>query len=358
MNAKERKAAFIVFLVILACCFMMPSEQSAIAAKPIELIYTLHTPAPPRPPGKAAADQASLEWWAKEVEAKTQGRVKVKFYYGSMLGKVTDFLRMVGGGGVAQMGNIVTNYYRWELPLSNGAMLPFLTESLDVEGRAITKLYDQWAPMREEWARNNVKPLWWYAIDPYWLACKESIKSLDDLRGRKVAAFGGFLDIVPRFGITNMSMPASEVYDALQKGILNGVVFPYSPIKIFKFYEPCRVLVDLSFAGAQAPCAQVINLDVWKKISAEDQKTIEGISANMHNWFVQYYEEDKSNITDFYKKEGVTLITLSPEERARIKQICAEPIMNDWVAKCKEKGVPGEEFLTRYKAIVQELTKR
>jgi TRAP-type transport system periplasmic protein len=358
MNTRERRAAFVVFLAILVWCLVMPAGQSAqAAAKPIELIYTLHTPAPPRPPARAGVDQASFEYWAKEVETKTQGRVKVKFYYGSMLGKVTDFLRMVEGGGVAQMGNIITNYYRWELPLFNGAMLPFLTDSVDIEGRAITRLYKEWAPMREEWAKNNVKPLWWYAIDPYYLASKEKIKSLDDLRGRKIAAFGGFLDIIPKFGITNLSMPAGEVYDALQKGTLSGVIFPYSPIKIFKFYEPCRVLVDLSFCGAQAPCAQVINLDVWKKISPEDQKTIEQISAGMHDWFVKYYEEDKSNITEFYKKENVTLISLSPEERARIRKVCAEPIMNDWVAKCKEKGVPGEEFLKRYRAIVKELTK-
>jgi TRAP-type C4-dicarboxylate transport system substrate-binding protein len=361
MKLEKRKLlsmGFCVFLIILAYSFMVPCEKSAEAAQSIELKYTLHTPAPPKPPARATADQAAVEWFAKEVEARTAGRVKIKFYYGGVLGKPMDFLRMVGGGGVAQIGNIIATYNRWELPLFAGAFLPFLTTSVDIEGRALTKLYNEWAPMREEWTKHNVKPLWWYVVDPYWLAVKKPIKTFDDLKGKKIGAFGGFIDIISKLGITQMSMPAGEIYDALQKGILYGVIFPYSPIKIFKYYEPTGILVDLSFCGGQTPNAQAINLKVWNQISAADRKTIEMISANMHKWFVNYYEENNKFVTEFYKKEGVKFITLSPEEQARIKKVCAEPILDDWIAKCKEKGLPGEEFLRRYRAIVQELSKK
>lgn len=98
-----------------------------------------------------------------------------------MLGKPTDFLRVISGGGVAQMGNIIGSYNRWELSLFAGALLPFLTEGVDMQGRAITKLYNEWTPMREEWTKQNVKPLWWYVVDPYWLVVKKSTKTFDDL---------------------------------------------------------------------------------------------------------------------------------------------------------------------------------
>jgi TRAP-type C4-dicarboxylate transport system substrate-binding protein len=348
-------------LTIVTVFFLMVAFANPVTAqppKPIELAYTLHTPAPPAPPAKATADQASVEWFAKEVEAKTAGRVKIKFYYGGVLGKPSDFLRMVGGGGVAQLGNVIGYYHQWEVPLFAGALLSFLTTDLDIEGRALTKLYNEWAPMREEWAKHNVKPLWWYIVDPYWLACKKEISKLDDLRGQKISGFGGFGEIINKFGITQVAVPATEAYDALQKGSLDGLIFPYSPIKTFKYYEPCRVLVDLSFCGGQTPNAQVINLDAWKKISPADQKAIEGISANMHDWFVKYYQENEKRITDFYKKEGVKLLALSPQEQKRVKDTCAEGIWATWVAKCKEKGVPGEEFLKRYRAILSKLTKK
>lgn len=362
MKGKKTKvlySSFGVLSIMIAFLLMVAFEKpvTAQAPKPIELAYTLHTPAPPPPPTKPTADQAAVEWFAKEVESKTAGRVKIKFYYGGVLGKPSDYLRMVGGGGVAQMGNIVGTYHMWEVPLFTGALLPFQTTDLDIEGRALTKLYNEWAPMREEWAKHNVKPLWWYVVDPYWLGCKKKITKLDDLKGQKIAGFGGFGEIIKRFGITQMSVPGTEAYEALQKGTLDGLIFPFGPIRIFKYHDVCKVLVDFSFCGGQTPNAQAINLDVWKKISPADQKVIEEISAKMHDWFVKYYEGHRQELADLYKKEGVTLLALSPEEQKRIKDTCAEPIWADWISKCKEKGVPGEEFLKRYWAIVKELTK-
>jgi TRAP-type C4-dicarboxylate transport system substrate-binding protein len=351
-----------ILVLLIMVAFDKPITESASAQtsppRPIELAYTLHQPAPPPPPARGTADVAATEWWAKEVEAKTAGRVKVKFYWGGVLGKPSDFLRMVEGGGVANMGNIVGTYNQWELPLFAGSMLAFLTKDLDVQMRAITKLYDEWGPMREEWSKHNIKPLWWYVIDPYWLVCKKPTTKFDDMHGQKIAGYGGFGEIIRKFGITQVSLPSPDAYEALQKQVLDAIIFPYGPIKTFKFYETCKVFVDLSFCGGQTAAAQAINLNVWNKISPADQKAIEEISAKMHNWFLKYYEEDRKLLTDFYKKEGITFIAFSPGEEVRVKNICAEEIWNGWVTKCKEKSVLGEEFLKRYQAIVKELTKR
>jgi len=366
MKGERRKVLYtrigflsiIMIVFLLTVAFEKPATAQTPAAKVIELAYTLHTPAPPAPPAKATADQAAVEWFAKEVDSKTAGRVKIKFFYAGVLGRPSDYLRMVGGGGVAQMGNIIGTYHMWEVPLFAGALLPFLTTDLDIEGRALTKLYNEWAPMREEWTKHNVKPLWWYVVDPYFLACKKTITKLDDLKGNRIAGFGGFGEIIRRFGITQMSVPAGDAYESLQKGSLDGLIFPYSSIRIFKYHDVCKFLVDFSFCGGQTPNAQGINLDVWKRIAPADQKIIEGISANMHGWFVKYFKENERDVTELYKKDGVALLSLSAGEQKRIKDTCAEPIWADWISKCKEKGLPGEEFLKRYRAIVSDLSKK
>ena len=345
----------ICLVLIMASLPFMAACAKPAPAKPIELAYTLHTPPPP--PEGGTADQASVEYWAQEVGKRTDGRVTIKFYYGAVLGKPTDFIKIVGGEGVADIGNIIGTYNVWGVPLFAGALQPFLTTGVDVEGRALTKLYNEWAPMREEWVKHNLKPLWWYVVDPYWLLCKKPITKLDDLKGSKVWGAGGFAEIIKKFGITQVFFPAPEAYDALQKGTLDGIVFPYGPAKIFRYEEICKVFVDLGFAGGQTPNAQAINLDVWNKISPADQKTIEEISAGMHGKFLEFYDSERQKLRDYYDGLGITHITLSPEEQTRIRDMCSEALWTDWIAKCKEKGVPGEEFLTRYKAIVAELTK-
>lgn len=341
---------FVLMVVSLAG---VPASAEG-ASKPMVLSYALHTPPPVK--GQTIADQAAFEYWTGEIEAATEGRVKFRKHYASVLGKVTDFLKMVSGVGVADVGNMISLYNQWTLPLCAGTMQPFITKDIDVQGRAFAKLYNEWAPMREEWVKNNLKPLWWYVIDPYMLVIKEKITKLDDLRGKKIWGAGGFAEIIKKFDINQVFFPAAQAYEALQKGTLDGVIFPYTPINNFKFNEVCKVFVDMSFAGGQAICVQAINLDVWDKISPGDQKKIETISAEMHDWYMDYYKKARIRMDDFYRNQGVTFISFSPEEQARIKSRCAETLWADWIAKCQERNVPAEEFMKRYKAIVKGLT--
>jgi TRAP-type C4-dicarboxylate transport system substrate-binding protein len=342
----------ISLLLVMSFLFALPCIAKE-ASKPLVLNVTLHWAPPPKV--GAANDQASLVYWTKEIEKQTEGRVKFKIFYSSVLGKVTDFAKMVGGVGVADVGAIIAVYTQWQLPLFAGTMNPFLTTGIDVQARAINKLYHEWAPMRDEWTKLNLKPLWFFVIDPYRLIIKEEISSLDDLKGKKIWGGGGYAQIMKIYDITPVFFPPAQVYEAMQKGTIDGLFFPYGPSSFFKFYELGKYYVDMTFMGCQTPSAIAINLDVWNKISPDDQKTIERISAGMHKFFLDYSKKDAQRLNNFFKSEGVTFVNFSPEEQARIRDRCAEAVLADWVEKTDKKGAPGKEFLRRYKAIVSEL---
>ena len=344
----------ISLLLVMSFLFALPCMAKE-ASKPLVLNVTLHWAPPPKV--GAANDQASLVYWTKEIEKQTEGRVKFKIFYSSVLGKVTDFAKMVGGVGVADVGAIIAVYTQWQLPLFAGTMNPFLTTGIDVQTRAISRLYQEWAPMRDEWTKLNLKPLWFWVIDPYRLIIKEKISSLEDLKGKKIWGGGGYAEIMKIYGITPVFFPPSQVYEALQKGTIDGLFFPYGPSSFFKFYELGKYYVDMTFLGCQTPAGMAINMDVWNKISPADQKTIETISAGMHKFFLDYSQKDEQRLNDFFKGQGVTFVQFSPEEQAKIRDRCAEAVLNDWIEKTDKKGAPGKEFLERYKAIVSELTK-
>jgi len=347
-----RLITFISFLLIATFLFTVPCMAKE-ASKPMVLSVTLHWAPPPK--GGGANDQASLVYWTKEIEKQTEGRVKFKIFYSSVLGKVTDFAKMVGGVGVADVGAIIAVYTQWQLPLYAGTMNPFLTTGIDVQARAINRLYHEWAPMRDEWTKLNLKPLWVFVIDPYRLIIKQEISSLDDLKGKKIWGGGGYAEIMKMYGITPVFFPPSQVYEAMQKGTIDGLFFPYGPSSFFKFYEVGKYYVDLTFMGCQTPAAIAINIDMWNKISPDDQKTIERISAGMHEFFLEYSYKDEQRLNDFFRSQGVKFISFSPEEQAKIRDRCADAVLNDWIEKANKKGAPGKEFLERYKAIVNEL---
>jgi TRAP-type C4-dicarboxylate transport system substrate-binding protein len=354
MKKKTLGLVFGICFIFVMVTFLATPCWAKKETKSMVLSYTLHWAPPPKWGG--ANDQASIVHWTKEIERQTEGRIKFKIFYSSVLGKVTDFAKMVGGVGVADVGNIIAAYTQWQLPLYAGTMNPFLTTGIDVQARAITKLYNEWAPMRDEWTKLNLKPLWFYVIDPYRLIIKKEITSLDELQGKKIWGGGGYAEVMKRYRITPVFFPPSQVYEAMQKGTIDGLFFPYGPISFFKFHEVGRVLVDMTFMGCQTPAAEAINLDVWNKISPGDQKTIEDISAEMHEFFLDYTKKDEKRLADFFKNEGVKVITFSPEEQARIRDRCAEEVVADWIAKAEKQGAPAKEFMKRYKAIVKELS--
>lgn len=354
MKNKTRGILLGILFLMITVSFVTTPCWAQNEPKSMVLSYTLHWPPPPK--GKGANDQAATEYWAKEIEKQTEGRIKFKIFYGSVLGKVTDFAKMVGGVGVADAGNIIGTFNQWRLPLYAGTMNPFLTTGIDVQTRAINKLYSEWAPMRDEWTKLNLKPLWSYVADPYRLIIKKEITHFKDLQGKKIWGGGGWAEIMKVYGITPVFFPTAQVYEAMQKGTLDGAFFPYGPISLFRFQEVGKVFVDMTFAGCQTPAAQAINLDVWNKISPADQRTIEKISAGMHDFFLDYSKKDKKRLDALFTKAGVKVIKLSPEEEATIRDRCAEEVWGEWVSKAESKGVPAEEFLKRYKAAVKELT--
>jgi len=159
------------------------------------------------------------------------------------------------------------------------------------------------------------------------------------------------------YRITPVFFPPAQVYEAMQKGTIDGLFFPYGPSSFFKFHELGKFYVDMTFIGCQTPAGHAINLDVWNKISPADQKTIERISAGMHDFFLDYSRKDEKRLEKLFKSQGVKFIAFSPEEQKTIRDRCAEAVLADWVSKAEKQGVPGKEFLERYKAIVKELSR-
>jgi len=342
--------AVIVSLVVAGCAKPAPGPAPA---EPIVLKWATHEP------NGGMCTQAVLRKFAEQVEEKTDGRVKLEIYWGAALGKLPDYLKMIGGAGVADGGFIIPTYHQWEIPLTAGTGLPFLAAGYRAGGKATWELYNEWPAMQEEWAKWNVKPLMALQAHPHWIVLKNPITTLGDLKGKKLWVAGYWQTLATYYDIVNVKMTAPESYDSLQKNMIVGVLgMPYHTLKIFKYYEPCKNFIDFEFAGGSPVNFEAINLDVWNKISPADQKAIEEICASLSDSIITDMDNEKAGLDEFFKEQGVTVIEFSPEEQAKIRDATAQLTWDDWAAICKEKGIPGEEFLERFKAKMAEVQSR
>lgn len=345
-----KKQRLLILLLVAVAMFAFITIPSQSSAKPMVLKWTTFEPDVP------GSSQLAVKRFAKLVEEQTEGRITLKVYWGGVLGKAPDFLKMIGGRGVADGGFIIPTYHQWEIPLVAASGLPFLTDGYRIGPAATTKLYNEWPALKEEMKKVNVKPLWFFQPHPHWVGLKNPIKSIDDLKGKKVWAAGFWQELVKSLGITSVSMTAPEAYDGLQKGVIEGVFGnPYHTFRIFKYTETAKFLLEWPFGG-QPVNMQGINMDVWNEIPPKDQKIIEDIAAGMNDWFVVEQDKEAIKLKDFFEKtQGCTHNRLPDDEYARIKDLGKDVIWNSWLKTAKKNGIPGEEWFKRYRAILDKM---
>jgi TRAP-type C4-dicarboxylate transport system substrate-binding protein len=136
-------------------------------------------------------DQA--EWFAKEVEKRSGGKIKIRMYYGGTLGKSNEILDLVSKGAV-DMGSVVQGYFSSQLPFA------VMTNSLPMtffDGEATMRVameLDETDPNQlDEFKRNNIKPLVHRYLPNYRLICTKPIRTVKDLEGTKIRTFGNYM---------------------------------------------------------------------------------------------------------------------------------------------------------------------
>jgi len=106
-----------------------------------------------------------------------------------------------------------------------------------------------------------------------------AVKTLDDLRGLRLRAPAELLEVLRRFGADPVDMPMGEVYSALAKGVLDGVVAPADTLRSLHFAEVAHYFNTLRVPrGAYA--ARAIGARRWQSLTDEQRAILqEGIAV-------------------------------------------------------------------------------
>jgi len=308
-------------------------------AKPIELSYSIFFP-PTHIQCKTGVA------WAKEVEARTDGRVKITVYPGGSLTKAPQCYEGVVNG-VSDIGMSCLAYTRGRFPLLEGLDLPLGYPDGKTATRIATAMVMKYKP--KEMADTHV--LYIHAHGPGILASKKPVKSLDDLKGLKVRATGLSSKIVKTLGGTPVGMSQPETYEALQKGVVEATFCPIETLKGWKQGEVISSVTDTSVVGYTTAMFVTMNCDAWDKLPADIQKIFTDVSAEWVAKHGEAWDQADDEGKAFVKSLGHATIALSDAEKARWKA-GVKPVLDEYLGKTKEKGLPGEAFLKDIQAML------
>jgi len=142
---------------------------------------------------------------------------------------------------------------------------------------------------------------------------KKPIKQLADLKGMKMRSFFLYDRFQQALGITPVTIPMSELYTALERGVVDGFCFPQAGPREMGLTKSARYVIAHPFYTNDI--VLIMNLGTWKKLSPDVQKKFDEITAKQYEPYMMKYAKDlEDSEWVALEKAGVTKVVFSPAE--------------------------------------------
>lgn len=248
---------------------------------------------------------------AKEVKKKTNGRVKIKYYPGGVMGSDKTVLRKMRSGqlhgGAISAGALAHIYNGVQL-----YSLPFTFNNLD-EVRHIRKTFDP--IISEGLAENGFQLLGLSEGGFAYLMSNKALTKAEDIKGQKVWVPEGDLignEIFEVAGINPIASPISNVYTGLQTGLLDTVTINPAGAIALQWHTKVSHLADEPLLLIMGML--VVDQKAFKKIKAEDQAIVKEAVAAAFKRLDTLNEEGDIGARAALQKNGVTFDKPSGKE--------------------------------------------
>jgi TRAP-type transport system periplasmic protein len=330
----SRNLLISILSVLLLAPILAAAPVASAQDKTITLRYSDQFP--PTDPHSVIAGQ-----WCSEVEKRTNGKVKVKYYPGSTLNSPPQMYESIIQG-VVDIGNHVLGYTKGRFPLMSGIWEnPFEYPSALMATKAANVAFDKLRPKEFD----DVKVMYLHCTPEAMLhTVRKPVNKLDDLKGMKFRSMDANADILTSLGAVPVGMPQPDVYDALSKGVLDGVTSVYSGLQTWKTSDILRYTTEVKGTAYTAVFVVAMNKSKWNSIAPEQQKIIEQLNKEWEERQGRQWDSLEKEGKDFVIKSGMKVTRLSPEEQAKWASK-ASFLFDRYQKQMKEKNLPGEEMV-------------
>jgi TRAP-type transport system periplasmic protein len=322
-----------IILVTLKLLFLiLIFSVGAVRSEPLTLRYSLPWPT------KHGNSIIAAEW-AREVEKRTNGAVKIQVFPG---GTLTPLEGTYDGlvKGACDIGLSVVSYVKGRFPLSEVIDLPLGYKS----GLQATLLANAYFTKFKPKEFDDVKILYMQAHGPGLLSTKKPVHKKEDLQGMRIRCTGTSMKIVSSLGGIPVAMPQSETYDALKKGVIDGVLSPRESLQGWKLADQVNYTTEDFDTAYTLLFFTAMNKQKWEQLPKDVQETIEKINQEWIEKSGRSWSQLDESGKEFALSKNHKFIPLSKEEDERwVKMV--QPVLAEYVKSTDAKGLPGVNAL-------------
>lgn len=260
--------------------------------------------------------------WMQWVEQQSGGTLRVKAFWGGTL-LSSEHAMIELRHGVADIGLITPIYARGGTHLIR-AQAGFYGDMDTFEQQ--TALYRCMAAAHPQFAR-ELHGLVTLAVQggnlPGIVTRERAVRSLEDLRGLRLRAPSELLPVLEHFGADPVDMPMGEVYSALAKGVLDGVLAPADTLRSLHFAEVASYFNTIKIPrGAYA--ARAMGSKRWSSLSAEHRALLERSTAVWEAALAREIKAAEEAGLTAGREKGIEFHDISPEDQAVFDRVYAQ----------------------------------
>lgn len=255
----------------------------------------------------------AVEFFIEKVEERSNGRIEITNYPARQLGDDRELFEQVQQGSL-DMALISAGPVGSTTELAAALQLPFMFDDWDQWMNVMTNKVT--TDLLGEFDQFNVKALTVYDSGfRNFVSVDKPITSIADFNSKKirVAETPLHIGIFKALGASPTPIPYGEIYTSLQNKVIDGLEMDLPAIVMEKHYEVAKnVTLSKHFTW---PAIFMINQDVWKSLSEEDQKLFMDCAIEVMSENVEYIQDQETKALETLKSNGITVTELTAEQK-------------------------------------------
>lgn len=284
-----------------------------------------------------------LQGWMDEVEELTAGTVTFDVHPGGALSGPPDAYEHPAAG-VTDMGWALQGYTPGQFPISQVIELPFLFETAVQGTEVFWDIYEEFPALQDEYSETKVLALWAHDIGDVFTT-STPIESAEDMAGLSIRTPAPMQNVlVETLGGSAVGMPAPELYDSLDRDVIDGLLIGHSGVPTFGLDEVLGHATRGNFFVGGMFVA--MNLQTWESMSDAQREVFEQTAfRRLSNLLAEDMDEVGGQAAAQFEDWGFDVVVLGEEELNAWREATAD-VPQQWIDSMPD-DVPAQEIYDR-----------
>jgi len=294
--------------------------------------------------------------WAEYITKRTDGKVKFQFFWSESLFKQADAAPNLASG-IADFSNVASTYDPAKTQLWMTLDMPFNAKDYWCGISSATKLQQEEPNLQKMFQGLGFMPVVGYSSGHFQFLSKNPVEKLSDLQNKRVRSYGGArINMYKPLGISPIFMPYGQIYEAVERGVVDGAEATILLTDSFKHYEIAKNLTATQ-SGMAIAAPLSVSLKRWNTFP-ESLKQIFRDAAVFHDQeFARgMIEGEAVKLKEFAEKRGMRIIKLSDADTAALEK-AGKDAQEAWMVDMEKKGVPARATWNTFQSMQRDCEK-